>query len=88
MCGAAIGVTGCLQSIISTNIMALRDWLGVDTKPLHAAGTVMKAWIEKNADRYYITEQEREDMRTENVLKEVPKVRYFGRWGVSSYSKS
>lgn len=63
--------------LLAPNIIALRDWLGVDTKSLRAAGKIMKAWIKESGDRYCITEQEREDTRTENVLKKDSKVRYF-----------
>lgn len=58
------------------NIIRLRPWLEVDLRPLQAAARIMRPWIEENGDAYCATEEEREDKRTESILKEGPKVKY------------
>lgn len=59
------------------NIITLRSWLEVDLRPLQIAAKIMKPWIEENGDIYCDTEEQREDKRTENVLKDGPKVNYI-----------
>lgn len=58
------------------NIITLRPWLEVDLRPLEIAAKIMKPWIKENSDIFCVTEDEREEKRTENILKEGPKVKY------------
>lgn len=59
------------------NIITLRPWLEVDLRPLQIAAKIMRSWIKENGDIYCTTEEERENKRTEDVLKEGPKVKYI-----------
>lgn len=67
---------GC-DPLKAPGILVLKNRLEVDKRPLRIAAKVMKSWIQENGDSYCISERDREDQRTENVLKEGPKVRYF-----------